>query len=46
MTSFVLSAVPEIRFGAGRVADIVPLAEARGGSGATVLMVADLASFR
>ena len=41
MTSFVLSAVPEIRFGAGRVADIVPLAEARGGSGATVLMVAD-----
>ena len=41
MTSFVLSAVPEIRFGAGRLADIVPLAEARGGSGATVLMVAD-----
>ena len=41
MTSFILSAVPEIRFGAGRVADIVPLAEARGGSGATVLMVAD-----
>ena len=41
MTSFILSAVPEIRFGAGRLADIVPLAEARGGSGATVLMVAD-----
>ena len=41
MTSFVLSAVPEIRFGAGRLADIVPLAEARGGSGATLLVVAD-----
>jgi alcohol dehydrogenase class IV len=41
MTSFVLSAVPEIRFGAGRLADIVPLAEARGGSGATLLLVAD-----
>ena len=41
MTSFVLSAVPEIRFGAGRLADIVPQAEARGGSGATLLMVAD-----
>ena len=39
MTSFVLSAVPEIRFGAGRLADIVPLAAARGGSGATLLLV-------
>jgi alcohol dehydrogenase class IV len=41
MTSFVLSSVPPIRFGAGRLADIVPEAEARVGSGATVLMVAD-----
>lgn len=41
MTSFVLSSVPQIRFGAGRLADIVPEAEARVGSGATVLMVAD-----
>jgi alcohol dehydrogenase class IV len=41
MTSFALSAVPEIRFGAGRLADIVPLAAARGGSGATLLLVAD-----
>jgi alcohol dehydrogenase class IV len=41
MTSFVLSSVPQIRFGAGRLADIVPEAEVRVGSGATVLMVAD-----
>ena len=29
MTSFTLSSIPEIRFGAGRLADIAPLAEAR-----------------
>jgi alcohol dehydrogenase len=41
MSSFTLSFVPEIRFGAGRLADIVPLVEARAGRGATVLLVAD-----
>lgn len=41
MPGFTLSFVPEIRFGAGRLADIAPLAEARAGRGATVLLVAD-----
>ena len=41
MTSFALSFVPEIRFGAGRLADIVPQVEARAGRGAVVLLVAD-----
>lgn len=41
MSSFTLSFVPEIRFGAGRLADIGPLAEARAGGKATVLLVAD-----
>lgn len=41
MTNFTLSFVPEIRFGAGRLADIAPLAEGRAGGKATVLLVAD-----
>ena len=41
MTAFTLSHVPEIRFGAGRLADIAPIAEARAGKEATVLLVAD-----
>ncbi|MCX7350875.1 MAG: iron-containing alcohol dehydrogenase [Alphaproteobacteria bacterium] len=41
MTSFNLSFVPEICFGAGRLADIVPQVEARAGRGATVMLVAD-----
>ena len=41
MTGFILSPVPEIRFGAGRLADIAALAEARAGKGAAVLLVAD-----
>lgn len=41
MTSFTLSFVPEIRFGAGRLADIVPQVELRAGKGAVVLVVAD-----
>lgn len=41
MTSFALSFIPEIRFGPGRLADIVPQAEARAGKGATLLLVAD-----
>ncbi len=41
MTAFTLSPVPEIRYGAGKLADIAPLAEARAGRGATVLLVAD-----
>jgi len=41
MSSFTVSVVPEIRFGAGRLADIAPLAEARAGKGAVVLLVAD-----
>lgn len=41
MTSFTLSFVPEIRFGAGRLADIVPQVELRAGKGAVVLLVAD-----
>ena len=41
MTSFTLSFVPEIRFGAGRLADIVPQVELRAGKGAVALVVAD-----
>lgn len=41
MTSFTLSFVPEIRFGAGRLADIVPQVELRAGKGAVALLVAD-----
>lgn len=41
MSSFNLSFIPEIRFGAGRLADVAPLAEARAGKGATVMLVAD-----
>jgi len=41
MTSFTLSFVPEIRFGAGRLADIVPQVELRAGKGAVALIVAD-----
>ncbi|PZF77836.1 iron-containing alcohol dehydrogenase [Aestuariivirga litoralis] len=41
MSSFTLSFVPEIRFGAGRLGDIAPLAEAKAGKGAAVLLVAD-----
>ena len=41
MTAFTLSHVPEIRFGAGRLADIAPIAEARAGKEASVLLVAD-----
>ena len=41
MTSFTLSFVPEIRFGSGRLADIVPQVETRAGKGAVVLLVAD-----
>jgi alcohol dehydrogenase class IV len=41
MSGFTLSFVPEIRFGAGRLADIAPLAEAHAGKEAVVLVVAD-----
>lgn len=41
MSSFTLSFVPEIRFGAGRLADLAPQVEARAGKGAAVLVVAD-----
>ena len=41
MSSFILSSVPEIRFGAGRLADLLPQAEARAGRGSAVLVVAD-----
>lgn len=41
MTSFTLSFVPEIRFGAGRLDDVAPLAKARAGRDAVVLLVAD-----
>ena len=41
MAGFTLSSVPEIRFGAGRLADIVTQVEARAGKGAVVLLVAD-----
>ncbi|MCA3556083.1 iron-containing alcohol dehydrogenase [Aestuariivirga sp.] len=41
MSSFTLSPVPEIRFGAGRLADIGPIAQARAGAGAVALLVAD-----
>ena len=41
MTSFTLNTLPEIRFGAGRLADIVPKAEALAGRGASLLIVAD-----
>jgi alcohol dehydrogenase class IV len=41
MTSFTLSSIPEIIFGPGRLADIVPRAEALAGRGATILLVSD-----
>lgn len=41
MTSFTLSSVPEIRFGAGRIDDLAAVVEALAGRGATVLLVAD-----
>jgi len=41
MSGFVLGAVPEIRFGPGRLADIAVKAEALAGRGAVVLVVAD-----
>ncbi|MCA3561074.1 MAG: iron-containing alcohol dehydrogenase [Aestuariivirga sp.] len=41
MSGFTLSFIPEIRFGAGRLADLVPLAQARAGREAVVLLVAD-----
>ena len=41
MTQFTMSPIPEILFGPGRLADIVPKAQAQGGSGAVILLVAD-----
>ena len=41
MSSFTLSFVPEIRFGAGRLADIAAQVEARAGKEAQVLLVVD-----
>ena len=41
MTSFTLSFIPEILFGPGRLSDLASKAEALGGKGAHVLMVAD-----
>ena len=41
MNSFTLSDIPEILFGPGRLADLAPKAEALGGKGASVLLVAD-----
>lgn len=41
MSSFTLSAVPEILFGPGRLADLPGKAEALAGKGAPVLLVAD-----
>ena len=41
MSGFVLGAVPEIRFGPGRLADIAVKAEALAGRGAMILIVAD-----
>ncbi len=41
MTSFTLSPIPEILFGAGRIADLGAKAEALGGTGAHALIVAD-----
>lgn len=41
MSGFVLGVVPEIRFGPGRLADVVTKAEALAGRGAMVLIVAD-----
>lgn len=41
MQPFVLSPVPEIRFGAGRIADAGPAVTARAGKGVSVLAVAD-----
>lgn len=41
MKGFVLGAVPDIRFGPGRLADIVTKAEALSGRGAVILIVAD-----
>lgn len=44
--TFTLNAVPEILFGAGRLAEIAPRAEALAGNGASVLVVADPALTR
>lgn len=41
MTSFVLSFIPEILFGPGRLADLAGKVQSLGGPGANVLMVAD-----
>lgn len=41
VSSFTLSPIPEIIFGPGRLADIVPKCEALAGGGATILLVAD-----
>lgn len=41
MKGFVLGAVPDIRFGPGRLADIATKAEALSGRGAVILIVAD-----
>ena len=41
MSGFVLGAVPEIRFGPGRLADLAVLAETLAGQAAAVLIVAD-----
>ena len=41
MTSFTLSAIPEIIFGPGRIAELGRKAEALGGKGGHVLVVAD-----
>lgn len=41
MPSFILSQIPEIRFGAGRIADLASVATSLAGKQATVLMVAD-----
>lgn len=41
MSGFVLGAVPEIRFGPGRLADIVTKAQALCGRGAAILIAAD-----
>lgn len=41
MSTFTLSHIPEIIFGAGRLADVAAKTEALGGKGAAVLLVAD-----
>lgn len=41
MRPFILSPVPEIRFGAGRLTDIATVAQERAGEGGAVLLVAD-----